>query len=106
MPNGFPIDLASVNWLYVAILALFVFVASLIGNFLSFGRRMSGALLSAILFAVAFVAWGYYPHHLPLQTSPNPPAPPVAAAPPPPAAPAAPARPANPVRDITPPKPQ
>jgi hypothetical protein len=97
MPNGFPIDLASVNWLYVAILALFVFVASLIGNFLSFGRRVSGALLSAILFAVAFVAWSYYPHHLPLPTSLNPPAP---------AAPAAPARPANPVRDITPPKPQ
>jgi hypothetical protein len=106
MPNGFPIDLASVNWLSVAILALFVFVASLIGNFLSFGRRVSGALLSAILFAVAFVAWSYYPHHLPLPTSLNPPAPPVAAAPPPPAAPAAPARPANPVRDITPPKPQ
>ena len=64
-PNG-PIDLASVNWLYVAILAVFVFVASLIGNFLSFGRRASGALLSAILFAAAFVAWSYYPHHLPL----------------------------------------
>ena len=102
-----PIDLASVNWLYVAILAFFVFVASLIGNFLSFGRRGSGALLTAILFAAAFVAWSYYPHHLPLPTSLNtPPAPaPVAAAPPPPK-PAAPARPANPVTDITPPKAQ
>ena len=65
MPNGFPIDLASVNWLYVAILAAFVFVASLIGNFLSFGRRVSGALLTAILFAAAFVAWSYYPHGRP-----------------------------------------
>ena len=106
MPNGFPIDLASVNWLYVAILAVFVFVARLIGNFLSFGRRFAGALLSAILFAIAFVAWSYYPHNLPLPISLNPPAPPVAAAPPPPPAPAAPVRPANPVRDITPPKPQ
>ena len=56
MPNGFPIDLASVNWLYVAILAAFAFLASLIGNFLSFGRRVSGALLTAIVFAAAFVA--------------------------------------------------
>ena len=103
MPNGFPIDLASVNWLYVAILAVFVFIASLIGNFLSFGRRTSGALLTAILFAAAFVAWSYYPHGLPLPTSLSPPAPPVAAAPPP-QAPAAPVRPANPVRDITPPR--
>lgn len=99
-----PIDLASVNWLYVAILAVFVFVASLIGNFLSFGRRGSGALLTAILFAAAFVAWSYYPHHLPLPTSLTPPPAPVAAAPPP--KPAAPVRPANPVTDITPPKPQ
>ena len=101
-----PIDLASVNWLYVAILAVFVFVASLIGNFLSFGRKGSGALLTAILFAAAFVAWSYYPHHLPLPTSLAPPPAPVAAAPPPPPKPAAPVRPANPVTDITPPKPQ
>jgi len=99
-----PIDLASVNWLYVAILAVFAFVASLIGNVLSFGRRGSGALLTAILFAAAFVAWTYYPHGLPLPTSLNPPAPPVAAAPAPPPAAAAPARPSNPVRDITPPR--
>ena len=60
MPNGFPIDLASVNWLYVAILAAFAFLASLIGNFLSFGRRVSGALLPAILFAAAFVVWCFF----------------------------------------------
>ena len=58
MPNGFPIDLASVNWLYVAILAAFVFVASLIGNFLSFGRRASGALLTTILFAAGTAVLG------------------------------------------------
>jgi hypothetical protein len=103
MPSDFPIDLASVNWLYVAILAAFVFIASLIGNVLSFGRKVSAALLAAILFAAAFVAWSYYPHGLPLPTSLKPPAPPVTAAPPPPA-PAAPVRPANPIRDITPPR--
>ena len=101
-----PIDLASVNWLYVVILAVFVFVASLIGNFLSFGRRGSGALLTAILFAAAFVVWSYYPHGLPLPTSLNPPVAPVAATAPPPPKPAAPVRSANPVTDITPPKPQ
>ena len=117
MPNGFPIDLASVNWLYVAILAAFVFLASLIGNFLSFGRRVSGAILTAILFVATFVAWSYYPHGLPLPTrlagtsAAAPASPRVPVAPLKPAnpvtdvtPPAAPQRPANPIRDITPPR--
>ena len=66
--NSMPIDLATVDWLYVVILALFVFLATLIAGILSFGRRFLGALLSAILFAAAFVFWTYYPHHLPLPT--------------------------------------
>ena len=66
--NSMPIDLATVDWLYVVILAVFVFLATLIGSVLSFGRRFMGALLSAILFAAAFVFWTYYPHHLPLPT--------------------------------------
>jgi hypothetical protein len=90
-----PIDLATVDWLYVVVLALFVFIATLIANVLSFGRRILGAVLSAVLFAAAFVFWTYYPHHLPLPTT--------LTAPPAPAAPAAPARPRNPVTDITPP---
>jgi len=56
-----PIDLATVDWLYVVILAVFVFFATLIGGVLSFGRRFMGALLSTILFAAAFVFWTYYP---------------------------------------------
>jgi hypothetical protein len=99
---GMPIDLATVDWLYVVILALFVFIAALIGNFLSFGRRVLGAVLSAILFAAAFVAWTYYPHHLPLPTTLTPPKAAVTTAPAP-VAPAAPTRPRNPVTDITPP---
>ena len=67
--NSMPIDLATVDWLYVVVLAVFVFLATLIGNLLSFGRRFMGALLSAILFAAAFVFWTYYPHHLPLPTA-------------------------------------
>ena len=67
--NSMPIDLATVDWLYVVVLALFVFLATLIGGLLSFGHRFLGALLSAILFAAAFVFWTYYPHHLPLPTA-------------------------------------
>ncbi len=103
-----PIDLTQVDWLYVAVLAVFVFVAALIGNLLSFNHRGTAAVLSAVLFAAIFVAWTYYPHHLPLPTQLTgtkapaaAPAPATAA----PAAPAAPARPRNPITDITPPAP-
>ena len=101
-----PIDLAQVNWLYVIILAFFVFIASLIGNLLSWQSRSTAAGLTAILFAVLFIAWSYYPHGLPLPTRLGAPVTPVAvpAAPPKPAVPAAPTRPANPVTDITPPR--
>src|ERR1035441_4120034 len=94
-----PIDLATVDWLYVVVLALFVFVATLIASVLSFGRHMLGAVLSAVLFAAAFVFRTYYPHHLPLPTALTPPKAAVTTAP----APAAPTRPRNPVTDITPP---
>ena len=97
--NSMPIDLATVDWLYVVVLALFVFVATLIASVLSFGRHMLGAVLSAVLFAAAFVFWTYYPHHLPLPTALTPPKAAVTTAP----APAAPTRPRNPVTDITPP---
>ena len=100
--NSIPIDLATVDWLYVVILALFVFLATLIANVLSFGRRILCAVLSAVLFAAAFVFWTYYPHHLPLPTALTPPKAVVTTAPAP-AAPAAPVRPRNPVTDITPP---
>jgi len=100
--TAMPIDLATVDWLYVVILALFVFIAALIANILSFGRRIAGAVLSAVLFAAAFVFWTYYPHHLPLPTALTPPKAAVTMAPTP-AAPVAPTRPRNPVTDITPP---
>jgi hypothetical protein len=101
--NSIPIDLAAVNWLYVVVLALFAFIATLIGNLLSFNHRGFGAVLSAVLFAVIFVFWTYYPHGLPLPTSVTAPPAAVTAAPPVPPKPAVPARPANPVTDVTPP---
>ena len=103
-----PIDLAQVDWVYVIVLAIFVFIATLVGNLLSFSHRGMAALLSALAFAAIFVAWTYYPHHLPLPTQiSNPSAPaaaPVTPAAPPPAT-AAPQRPRNPITDITPPAP-
>jgi hypothetical protein len=96
-----PIDLGQVDWLYVAILALFAFVANLVANLLSFGRRGLAAVLAAILFTALFVFWTYYPHGLPLlptsiagqksQVTTAAPAPPTF-----------PQRPSNPVTDITP----
>jgi hypothetical protein len=67
-----PIDLSAVNWLYVAIMGVFVFIAALIGNVISFGSRIGSALLTAILFAALYVAWNYYPHpqiQLPIVTT-------------------------------------
>ena len=113
--HSIPIDLANVNWVYVGLLAVFVFLASLIGNLLAFNHRGMGALLSALLFAALFVAWSYYPHaNLPLPTTftgqrtpvtmaaPMPASVPVAPAAVP-VAPAAPVKPANPVTTISPP---
>jgi hypothetical protein len=100
-----PIDLAAVNWLYVAVLAVLVFVATLVGNLLSFNHRGMAALLSALVFSGLFVMWTYYPHHLPLPTTVTVQKAAVApAVPAAPAAPTTPVRPRNPVTDITPPR--
>jgi hypothetical protein len=64
-----PIDLGQVDWLYVAVLAVFAFAANVVANLLSFKRRGIAAILAAVLFAAIFVFWTYYPHGLPLPTS-------------------------------------
>jgi hypothetical protein len=96
-----PIDWASVNWLYVAVLAAFVFFSTLIGSLLTLKRAVPGAVLSALLFSAAFVFWTYYPHGLPLPTSvavqKAPVRPVTPAAPPAPAVPAAPSAPVTPL---------
>jgi hypothetical protein len=98
------IDWAEVNWFYVAVLAVFVFLSTVIGNLLSFHHRGTAAILSAFFFAVIFLFWSYYPHNLPLPTALAPAAPPPGTAEPvTPATPQAPARPRNPITDITPP---
>jgi hypothetical protein len=57
-----PIDLSTVNWLFVALMAVFAFVASLIGNLIALRSRFFGSIIAGILFAVIYVAWNYYPH--------------------------------------------
>jgi len=100
-----PIDLGQVDWLYVAVLAIFVFVTTFVGGVLSFGHRWTAATLSALLFVALFVFWTYYPHRVPLPKTITLPNTPTSTAVPAPAAPAAPAAPQrrNPVTDITPP---
>jgi hypothetical protein len=66
------IDLSTVNWIYVALMAGFAFVAALLGSIISFRNRIGGALVAAILFAAMYVAWNYYPHpqiQLPIVTT-------------------------------------
>jgi hypothetical protein len=64
------IDWASVSWVYIGVLAVFVFLSSLVGSLLSFRHHLWGSALSALLFAVIFVFWTYYPHNVPLPTRP------------------------------------
>ena len=100
-----PIDLSQVDWLYVALLAIFVFVTTFVGSVLSFGRQWTAATLSALLFVALFVFWTYYPHRVPGPRAISLPGTTTTTAAPPPAAPAAPAapqKPRNPVTDITP----
>jgi hypothetical protein len=35
----------------------------LLGSLIAFRSRFLGAILAAILFAVGFFAWNYYPHN-------------------------------------------
>jgi hypothetical protein len=56
-------DWAAVNWLNVGLLSALVFLAALIGGVLSFNKRLLGAILTTLLFAVL---WNYYPHGLAL----------------------------------------
>jgi hypothetical protein len=67
-----PIDLAQVNWVLVAFYSALVFVASFIGNMLTFQNRLIGAVLSALLFAAIFVGYHYYPHGINISGLPTP----------------------------------
>ena len=57
------LDLSAVNWTFVALMTLLAFVAALLGSLIAFRHWLFGAIIAAILFAVGFVAWNYYPHN-------------------------------------------
>ena len=65
------INWASVNWPNVLLLSAVVFVAALIGNFLSLRKPLLGAVFAAVLFAALLIVLEYYPHgfELPLPKS-------------------------------------
>ena len=58
MPH-LPFDLATVDWVAVAILSGLAFIAAVIGNAIG-GNRLLGAVLSTVLFAVLYVCWHYW----------------------------------------------
>lgn len=55
-----PFDLATVDWVTVALFSGIAFLAALVGNAVSFGNRLMGAILTAVFFAVFYVAWVYW----------------------------------------------
>jgi fructose-specific phosphotransferase system IIC component len=57
-----PIDLSTVNWVFVGLMAVFAFVAALLGSLIAFRSRFFGAIIAGILFAIIFVFWNHYPH--------------------------------------------
>jgi len=96
-----PIDLAAVSWFYVIVLAVLVFVSTLVGNLLSVQPSRYGGLAVGAGVCGLFVFWTYYPHGLPLPTAISVQKAAVApAAPASPATPSAPEKPRNPVTTI------
>jgi hypothetical protein len=59
MPH-LPFDLATVDWTTVAIYSGIAFLAAIVGNVIAFGNRFAGAVLTAVFFAVFYVAWVYW----------------------------------------------
>lgn len=59
MPN-LPFDLATVDWTTVGIYSAIAFIAAIIGNAIAFGNRFMGSVLTAVFFAVIYVAWHYW----------------------------------------------
>ena len=58
-----PINLATLSLQALGLLAVLVFVSSLIGHSLT-RNAFVGAIISVIIFAAAYVFWNYYPHDI------------------------------------------
>jgi hypothetical protein len=53
---------SAIDWVSLVALSLFVLIIARIGEYLSFGNRGVGALITALLFALGFAAWSYSVH--------------------------------------------
>ena len=61
------IDWSQVNMVAVLTLSVLVLVAAFIGNFVNIlfsGNPITGAILTALIFAALYIGWTYYPHGL------------------------------------------
>jgi hypothetical protein len=56
------INLSAVDWVFVGLMTALAFITALLGAYIAFRNRFWGAIIAAILFAIGFVAWNYYPH--------------------------------------------
>lgn len=56
------INLAAVDWVFVGLMTALAFLTALLGSYIAFRSRFWGAILAAVLFAIGFVGWNYYPH--------------------------------------------
>jgi hypothetical protein len=56
------INLSAVAWDFVGLMTALAFITALLGSYIAFRNRFWGAVIAAILFAIGFVAWNYYPH--------------------------------------------
>jgi len=57
------IDLSAVNWRFLGLMTALAFITALLGSYIAYRNRAWGAIIAAILFAIGFVAWNYYPHN-------------------------------------------
>ncbi len=72
MPSLSSLDMSHMDWLFVGLMAVFAFIAALLGSLIAFRSRFLGAIIAGILFAAIFVLWNSYPHPtlpLPVITS-------------------------------------
>jgi hypothetical protein len=56
------INLSAVPWDFVGLMTALAFITALLGSYISYRNRFWGAIIAAILFAIGFVAWNFYPH--------------------------------------------
>jgi hypothetical protein len=57
------IDLSAVDWRFVGLMTALAFITALLGSYIAYRNRAWGAIIAAILFAIGFLAWNYYPHN-------------------------------------------